>query len=86
MALSITDHCVNCYACMDVCPSGAIARGDQHFEIDASRCNECMGHYAESQCASICPVEQALLDNNGRVLHPPGSLSGVGAELRLVSA
>ena len=25
MSLSITDRCVNCYACMDVCPSDAIA-------------------------------------------------------------
>ena len=89
MALSITDHCVSCYACLDVCPSKAISKtshsGAQHFKIDPKACNECVGHYAESQCASICPVEQALLDSQGNIIHPPGALSGVSTRLHVVT-
>tara|TARA_R110002095_G_scaffold212470_1_gene201679 strand:+ start:220 stop:636 length:417 start_codon:yes stop_codon:yes gene_type:complete len=65
MALSITDRCVNCYTCQDVCPSDAITQGSTEFDIDARACTECTGHYADPQCASICPVEPALLDGQG---------------------
>ncbi len=77
MALSITDRCVNCYACQDVCPSDAITQGSTQFHIDALACTECTGHYADPQCASICPVEQALLDGQGHEIHPQGSLTGI---------
>ena len=77
MALSITDRCVNCYACLDVCPSKAISQGTTQFHIDAIACTECTGHYADPQCASICPVEEALLDSDNRYIHPRGSLTGI---------
>ncbi len=77
MALSITDRCVNCYACLDVCPSNAISQDPKQFHIDALACTECTGHYADPQCASICPVERALLDGEGHEIHPQGSLTGI---------
>lgn len=84
MALSITDRCVNCYACMDVCPSDAIKQGASQFEIDPLKCTECAGHYADPQCASICPVEEALLDGMGEMIHPPGSLTGIPPTLQRI--
>ena len=85
MALSITDRCVNCYACEDVCPSQAISQTERSFVIDPKACTECAGHFADPQCASICPVEGALLDNLNQVIHPPGSLTGIPATLKLVT-
>jgi len=86
MALSITDRCVNCYACQDVCPSQAISQGAARFEIDPLACTECAGQFADPQCASICPVEEALLDGLGAVIHPSGSLTGIPPTLRLSDA
>lgn len=80
MALSITDVCVNCWACVDVCPSNAIHMGDVHFRINAKQCTECDGDYSDQQCASICPIEGAILLADGTVANPPGSLTGIPPE------
>jgi len=80
MAFSITDLCVNCFACMDVCPNEAVAEGQSVFVIDAHKCTGCDGIYADPQCASICPVEGAILDANGEAVNPPGSLTGIAPE------
>ena len=80
MALSITDACVNCWACEAVCPSNAIFEGARYFEIKASTCTECEGDYSEPQCASICPIEGAILDAFGDAINPAGSLTGIPPE------
>jgi ferredoxin len=80
MALSITKLCVNCEACLELCPAGAVVAAKPHFLIDAGKCTECDGHYADPQCASICPVEAAILDSSGAPLNPPGSLTGIPPE------
>ncbi|MBF0246518.1 MAG: 4Fe-4S binding protein [Alphaproteobacteria bacterium] len=77
MALSIIESCVNCYACEPLCPSDAISMGERHFRIDAKACTECDGDYADPQCASICPIEGAILDASGQAINPPGSLTGI---------
>ncbi|MGE0082194.1 MAG: 4Fe-4S binding protein [Thiohalomonadaceae bacterium] len=82
MAFSITALCVNCYACLDVCPNGAIVETRPHFRIDARKCTECEGAYADPQCASICPIEGAILDAFGTALNPPGSLTGIPPALQ----
>ncbi len=82
MALTITKPCVNCHACLDVCPSEAIIEAKPHFRIDAARCTECDGDYADPQCASICPIEAAILDATGAPLNPIGSLTGIPPHLR----
>lgn len=79
MALRITSSCVNCWACLDVCPTGAVFDTKPHFRIDARKCSECDGAYADPQCASICPIEGAIVDPHGRPLNPPGSLTGIPA-------
>lgn len=80
MAFRIIESCVNCWACEPLCPSRAIAVGEGHFEIDPRKCTECQGDYADPQCASICPIEGAILDGAGEVANPPGSLTGIPPE------
>lgn len=77
MSLSIIESCVNCFACMEVCPSDAIIEAKPHFMIEAKKCSECDGDYADPQCASICPVEGAILNAEGIPLNPLGSLTGI---------
>ncbi|TLP44264.1 4Fe-4S dicluster domain-containing protein [Cohaesibacter sp. CAU 1516] len=80
MSYQISDLCVSCHACMDACPTKAIAQGESRFVIDSRACSHCDGDYAVSQCASICPVEGAILDPFGEVVNPPGSLTGIPPE------
>lgn len=77
MTYEIVESCVNCWACEPLCPSGAIEAAAPHFRIDPRRCTECDGDYADPQCASICPIEGAILDAQGLPLNPPGSLTGI---------
>lgn len=85
MAFKIIEGCVNCWACEPLCPSQAIVAAKPHFLIDAHKCTECEGEYADPQCASICPVEGVILDRLGVPLNPPGSLTGIPPE-RLAAA
>ncbi|MBM4211700.1 MAG: YfhL family 4Fe-4S dicluster ferredoxin [Gammaproteobacteria bacterium] len=64
MALKITDECINCDVCEPVCPNTAIYQGDEIFEIDPQRCTECVGHFNEPQCVSVCPVDCIPKDPN----------------------
>lgn len=77
MALTIVEPCVSCFACLEVCPSDAIFEAKPHFMIDAKKCTECDGDYADPQCASICPIEEAILAANGAPINPLGSLTGI---------
>ncbi|WP_432698457.1 4Fe-4S binding protein [Marinobacterium sp. YM272] len=81
MSLSIIESCVNCWACVDVCPSDAIYDAKPHFMIDAKKCTECEGDHADPQCASICPIEGAILDAAGEAVNPAGSLTGIPPEM-----
>jgi ferredoxin len=87
MALQIIETCVNCWACEPLCPSNAIflppggaGSAKPHFLIDARKCTECEGDFADTQCASICPIEGAILDALGVPVNPPGSLTGIPPE------
>ena len=62
MALMITDECINCDVCEPECPNGAISQGDEIYVIDPNLCTECVGHFAESQCQAVCPVDCIILD------------------------
>ena len=57
MALTITEECINCDVCEPVCPNQAIYMGRSIYEIDPNKCTECVGHFDEPQCVSLCPVE-----------------------------
>lgn len=62
MALMITDECINCDVCEPECPNGAIAQGEEIYEIDPNKCTECVGHFDSSQCAAVCPVDCCVPD------------------------
>ena len=57
MALMITDECINCVVCEPECPNGAIAQGEEIYEIDPNKCTECVGHFDTPQCIEVCPVD-----------------------------
>jgi ferredoxin len=62
MALFITDQCVNCDVCEPICPNGAIYPGQKLYQITASKCTECVGHFETPQCVEVCPVECIFID------------------------
>jgi ferredoxin len=80
VALIINELCVNCWACVPVCPNEAIYEAKPHFLIEPSKCTECLGDYEHPQCASICPIECCITDELGDPLNPPGSLTGIPPE------
>ena len=62
MALKITEDCINCAVCEPECPNSAITAGDEIFVIDPNKCTECVGHFDESQCIEVCPVDCIIVD------------------------
>lgn len=46
------DKCINCGRCMQVCPHGVFAEGEEHIKlVDPAACMEC------GACARNCPVQ-----------------------------
>jgi ferredoxin len=64
MALKITDECINCDVCEPACPNQAISAGETIYVIDPDRCTECVGHFDEPQCVSLCPADCIPADEN----------------------
>ena len=62
MALLITDQCINCDVCEPECPNQAIYEGVDYYEIDPTRCTECVGHFDAPQCVEVCPVDCIPVD------------------------
>lgn len=56
MANKITDECISCGACESECPNQAISQGDDHYQIEAAKCDECAGK-SEQGCKSVCPSD-----------------------------
>jgi len=79
MATKITDECINCGACEPECPNTAIYAGGAQYELNGStvdalsndfyyivpeKCTECVGHFDQEQCASVCPVDCCVPDTD----------------------
>ena len=64
MATWITEDCINCGACEDECPNGAISMGEETFVIDPALCTECVGFSSEQMCAAACPPDVCIQDPN----------------------
>lgn len=62
MSLLITDECINCDVCEPECPNEAIYAGELIYEIEPSKCTQCVGHYDVPQCQQVCPVDCILID------------------------
>ena len=57
MALKILEACINCDMCGPECPNQAIYMGDKIYQIDPNKCTECVGHYDQPTCVSVCPID-----------------------------
>ncbi len=77
MATVITEECINCGACEPECPNSAIYEGGAEWELNGEshaairedfyyiapeKCTECVGFYAQEQCAAVCPVDCCIPD------------------------
>ena len=66
MSLIITDECINCDVCEPECPNDAIYQGIEIYEIESSKCTECVGHFKKPQCQEVCPVACIPVDPKNR--------------------
>ena len=82
MALIITEDCINCDVCEPECPNEAISMGPEIYVIDPAKCTECVGHFDEPQCATLCPVSCIPQDP----AHPEDKDTLMSKYLRLVAA
>jgi len=81
MSLEIVELCVGCHACEGQCPNNAISAARKMFVINPNKCTECLGDHDLPQCAEICPIEGAIVNEFGEPLNPPGSLTGIPLHL-----
>ena len=51
MAYIISEQCVACGNCREICPVEAIREGSPRYTIDADKCIDC------GNCAGECPVD-----------------------------
>ena len=61
MPLMITGACINCDACVAVCPNHGISKGKNVYRIDQDACSECVGFFSTPQCAKVCPMDCCVL-------------------------
>ncbi len=51
MAHVISDECVACGSCLEVCPTEAIIEGEEKYSIDPEKCTDC------GACVEVCPTD-----------------------------
>jgi len=49
MAYTITDRCIMCGTCWEICPTKSIKEFEWYYAIDEDTCVEC------GACARVCP-------------------------------
>ncbi len=64
MAYTITDECISCGACEPECPNEAITEGETIYIINPVKCTRCVGSYAESKCAEVCPIDNCCIPDD----------------------
>ena len=48
--------------CDPECPNQAITLGEEIYEINPDLCTECVGHYDNPTCVSVCPIDCIIVD------------------------
>ncbi len=66
MAYKITDECINCGGCMEICQDRAIIETETTTVIDPSRCTECVGIFENQMCADVCAFDAVKPDPKHR--------------------
>ncbi len=61
MSYKITPDCISCGACEPECPNQAISEGESIYLVDPEKCTECVGSFASSRCAEICPIDDCCI-------------------------
>lgn len=51
MAYKISDECIACGSCAEVCPADAISDGGEKYNIDPDACIDC------GSCVEVCPTD-----------------------------
>lgn len=77
MTLRITDDCIECQACLQVCPCQAVsqvraAEARPPIAIDSSTCTHCWPYHKHPLCTAVCPVDCIVVDPHQPV--PPARL------------
>jgi len=49
--------------CEPECPNQAISMGEAFYQIDSSRCTECIGHYDNPTCQQVCPISGTIISD-----------------------
>lgn len=62
MAYKITDDCVDCGGCAEICENKAIIETEDSTYIDPDRCTECVGIHSASLCIPVCAFRAIVLD------------------------
>lgn len=58
MTFIINDDCLNCGACLDECPQGAITEGEDKSSIDPAKCNDCGYCVNDFFCPALAIIKQ----------------------------
>ena len=62
MSVKITEECIACGSCAEVCPNEAIFQGDEYYQVDPLLCTECVGFFDREQCMEACPIDVPISD------------------------
>ncbi len=67
MAFRITDECIDCQACLEVCAYQAIRRtqaadGARRLVLVPSACTHCWPFAPRPKCVNVCPVNCIVVD------------------------
>ena len=63
MAFTITQECINCGACVGVCPTDSIETSHHGPRINPNTCNECRDSLSGPVCLGTCPIEGAITES-----------------------